>query len=205
MLEVERAERLRAQAVADGTRGQGGRPLDQRAGVEGLLGVGGQRGLGSPDADRGIAQAELFWRTSRRKLDGCGDSTQQPAAAHRREDQIHVRKLPRDLEPARGLAGDDVRMVVRRDDRVAVDGREFLGLELARRAGRADKDDLRSQREGGIDLHLRSVVRHDDDGLGPERAGRVGDALGVIAARVSNDAASKCVRCELRNHVVRAA
>ncbi len=177
VLEVERAQRLRAEAVADGARGQGGRPLDQRARVEGLLGVGGQRRLGSPHAHCSVAQAGFC-----RKFDGCSDAAKQPTARDRREHQIHIGELLRNFQPAGGLAGDDVRMIVRRNDRVAVNGRELLRLELARRASRANEDDLGPKRARGVDFHLRSVVRHDNDGLGTECAGRVSDALGVVAA-----------------------
>ena len=49
VLEVELAEGLRAQAVADGAGGVGGGPLDEGLGAEGLGGVGGEGGFTSPD------------------------------------------------------------------------------------------------------------------------------------------------------------
>ena len=57
VVEVEGAEGLGAEAVAEGAGGELGGPLDEGAGVEGFVGVGGEGGLGAPDLNVGVAEA----------------------------------------------------------------------------------------------------------------------------------------------------
>ena len=57
VVEVECAEGLGAEAVADGAGGEGGGPFDEGAGVEGFFRVGREGGFGSPDLNAGIDQA----------------------------------------------------------------------------------------------------------------------------------------------------
>src|ERR1019366_2663001 len=87
------------------------------------------------------------------------------------------------------LAGDDLFVVVRRHDDVAVLGGQFFGFELAFGAAGTYQYNVRAQGGSCLALDGGGVVGHDDDGLHAERAGRVGDALGVIAAGVGDDAA----------------
>ena len=110
-----------------------------------------------------------------------------------------------DFEAAGGLAGDDLLVVVGRDDDVAVLAHEFFGLGEALAGGDADVDDFGAEGERGGALDGGGVRGHDDDGLGADFAGGVGDALGVVAAGVGDDAAGDFFGRELEDLVGRAA
>ena len=67
--------------------------------------------------------------------------------------------------------------------------RQLFGLLQALGAGRADGDNLRSQRGGAVHLDLGRVARHHDDRLHAQGARRVGDSLRVIAAGIRDNPA----------------
>ncbi len=135
--EVELAEGLGAEAVGDGAGGLRGGPLDEGLVSKDSLASAASSGSAAPDLDGGVAEAGCGG-----EFDAGGDAGEQAAAGDGGEDEVDVGELLEDFEAAGGLAGDDVRVVVGRDDGVAVFGGEFFGLELALGAGRADEDDF---------------------------------------------------------------
>ena len=151
---------------------------DDAALAQRLLGVGGELGL---DADHAGIRAQ--------RLDRRRDARDQAAAADADDDGGDLGKVLRDLEPHRPLAGDDPRVVERRDvlerARVADLGRHALAL-LAR-VGAAH--DLGAERRSARNLDGGGVLRHHDRRRHAVQRGSGGDALRVVAARVGDDAA----------------
>ena len=68
-----------------------------------------------------------------------------------------------------------------------------LGDLQALVAGGPDDDDLGAVRSDPVTLDGRRVRWHDHDGRRPEQARGTGDALGVVAGRVGDDASSQLV------------
>ena len=66
----------------------------------------------------------------------------RPPPADGCEDKAGGGEFPGDFEAAGGLSGDDVGVIVGRDDGVAVPGGELLGHLAAGGAGGADEDDF---------------------------------------------------------------
>jgi len=107
--EVETSHALRAEAVGDGPADKLGRPCDDGAVAKTLGSVAGQLGFDAEDLD---LRAELF--------DGRGDTREQAAAGDRGQHQIYVGQGLGDFQAARSLPRDDLLVIVRRDDHVAV-------------------------------------------------------------------------------------
>ena len=129
-----------------------------------------------------------------------GDPADQSAATHRNQHQVDVRAVFQNLQSGRSLAGDDELIVVGRHDGVAVLLGQFFGLLHALGARRTDEHDLRSQRGRAVDLDLRSIARHHDDGLHAHGPRRVRHSLRMVAAGIRDDAASSLLvgkRCDL--------
>src|SRR6266700_3447397 len=80
--------------------------------------------------------------------------------------------------------------------------RQFFGLELAFHATRSNQHNFSSQRSSGFALDCGSVAWHDDDSLGLERSGGIGDPLGMIATGIRDYAARAFVVSEGRDFVV---
>jgi len=109
--EVALAYALGAQSICDGAAGQLGGPGDDPASAEAFGGVAGQLGFDAEDSGLG---ANL--------LDGGGYSAEQAAAADGGEDEIDFGEGLYDFKAAGGLAGDDLLVVIRGNDDVAVLG-----------------------------------------------------------------------------------
>ena len=113
--------------------------------------------------------------------------------------------LLQDFEPRGPLPGDDCRIVeARNDGRPGFVG-DFRGDRLAALGPPVVEDDLGAFGACAVDLHLRSVRRHDDDRADAEPAGRDRDSARVIARRESDDSALPLLRRELQQTVGRAA
>ncbi len=194
MSEVAHAYALGAEAVGNGAAGELGGPGDDFAGAEAFGGIGGEFGLDAEDLHVG-AQA----------LDGGGDAAEEASAGDGSEDEIDVGELFDDFEAAGGLAGDDLLVVVGRNDDVAVPANEFFGLGETLAGGDADVDDFGAVGESGRALDGGGVRRHDDHCFRADLARSVGDALGVVAAGVGDDAAGDFFRRELEDLVGSAA
>ena len=114
--EVAFADALRAQAVGDGAAGQLAPPGDDLAGAEAFRRVAGQLRLDAKD---------LAW--GRNCLTAAATPLSRPPPLDRRKHQIHVGQGFDDLQAAGGLAGDDLLVVIWRNDHVAVLAHQFLG------------------------------------------------------------------------------
>ena len=199
VLEVECAERLCAQAIAQCARGLRSRPLDQRARAERLGGVGCKLRLAPPYLRRRTPCGLC------RQLDPGGHARQQPTPRDRRKHQLHARQLFQNLHSARSLSRDDRRIVIRWHHRVPVHRRKLFGLLPALAAGIAHQHNLGAQRNRRIALDLRRIRRHHNHRLRAQRARRIRHALRMVARGVGDDAAPQLLARELRNLVVCAA
>ena len=135
---------------------------------------------------------------------GC-DAAKQPAAADGGQHEIDLGQVFENFEAASSLPGDNGRVVIRLDDRVAVECSQLLGALFALQAGGADGDDLRTECFRCLSLDRGGIRRHDDHGPRAEYAGGVGDALGMIAARIGDESALESFPGERRGFVIRAA
>ena len=114
------------------------------------------------------------------------------------EDAGQLGQVLDDLEATRALAGDHPVVVVRRDNRqTSLDG-DRLYPEAALFGGQSDDDDLGAS-AATRSLDRRGVIGHDHDCRGAEQPGRPGDALGVVARRVGDDATSALLGAERRD------
>jgi len=176
VLEVEGADALGAESVGERTRDLFGRELDDFALAQTRLRIGSEFGLDTDD---------LYFRI--RQLDGGCYAGDEASAADGGENGFDVGEFIEDFEAYGALSGDDVFVVVGRDDDVSVVPCEPFGFVFALVGARAYEDDFCTEICGGFALDLRCVVGHDDDRFRLERAGGVGDALGVVAAGVGDD------------------
>ena len=115
------------------------------------------------------------------------------------------RELLDDLQAERALAGDDAAVVEGRDERQAIALCQLARARDPLFVGRPDEVDLGPVGPDGRDLHGRGLTGHDDDRADPEEPCRSRHALGVVAARVRDDARGALRGVELRDRVVRAA
>ncbi len=128
-----------------------------------------------------------------------------PPPPDRRQHEVDLWAVGKNLQPACTLAGDDCRVVVGRDDGVAMLRGERLGAFPAFGARRPYGHNLRAQRRGGSALDLGRVRGHDDDGANAKRARGVGHALPVIAARIADDPTTPLGLAQLCNGIGSAA
>jgi hypothetical protein len=140
-------------------------------------------------------------------LDVDADAADEPAAADAAEDGLEVLqvRLPQQLHADGALAGDDVRVVEGWDADQAVQLLEARGLCLCRVEVGAVQDDAAAQPAHVLVLDIRGALRHDDGRGDAQVAGRVGDALGVVAGAAGDDALPARLRVQVRHLVVGAA
>jgi hypothetical protein len=81
--------------------------------------------------------------------------------------------------------------------------RQRVGIGVV--VGLTVQDDFAAERAHGIDLDAGRCLRHDDERLDAEPAGRERDTLGVIARRAADDAALEPLARNLRETVFGAA
>jgi hypothetical protein len=134
-------------------------------------------------------------------FDGGGHAGEQAAAADGARTRSTSGARLDDFEAACGLAGDDLAVVVGRDDDVAVLADKLVGFGQALARGYADVDDFRAHGERGGALDGWGVGRHDDDRFRSHFARGIGYALGVVAAGVGDDAAGDFFGRELEDFV----
>ena len=140
------------------------------------FGIGREFGLNTDDLHFGMAE-----------LDRSRDAADQSAAAHRDQHSLDCGQVFEDFKTDRALAGDDLLVVVGRNDHVAMFRRQLLGAQTAFFAARAHGDDLRPESGGRFELVLRSIAGHDDDRFHPQGPRRISHPLRVIAAGVGDD------------------
>src|SRR5579872_7336813 len=177
VFEVDRADALGAEPIGERAGDLLGRELDDFALTKASLGVGGEFGFDTDDFDFGTGE-----------LDCGGDARYEASAADGGEDSFDVGQLFENFEADGTLSGDDLFVVVGRDDDVSVVGGEFFGFGFALVRSGADQDNFRAELRSGFTFDRGRVVGHDDHGLCLEGAGGIGDALGVVAAGVGDDA-----------------
>ena len=166
--------RLRPQSVGDRAVAVFDRPVHAVPSGQPFGGVRGELRLHPEDL-----------RLRAQRPDRDADARRQSAAADRDEDVSHRRQVVGDLQADRALPGDDIGMVERRNQHTAGLGHDAGrdALPLPRRA----QHDVRSVFAGGMHLDVRCLLGHHDVGGQAEGGRRVGDRLGVVAARVRDD------------------
>ena len=130
---------------------------------------------------------------------------QQPAAAARDEEEIEGAGLFDQLARRGARAGDDVRMVVGRDDAQPAFRGDAPPDCFAVVAFAIVGDDRRAVGFRGGPLDRGRVGRHHDDGWDIQELARERDRLRVVAGRKREDAAAPLVSGEARQRVVGAA
>ena len=86
------------------------------------------------------------------RLNSSRDSADQAASAYWDEDKIDVTQVLQNFQAGGPLPGDNLFIVIGRNDDVAVLCRKLLCLELALRPAGTDEDDLRAQSRRGLTL-----------------------------------------------------
>ena len=160
-----------------------GRERDDMAGLQAGACVAGKFRLDADDLDRRIGEFD------RRR-----DSADESAASDRDKHGFDVGQVFKNFKAHGPLAGDDLFVVVGRDDSVPVLGGKFLGAHTALFAAGPDGDNLGAQGRSRFQLILRRIAGHDDDSLHAQGARRVGHSLRVIAARIRDHAAASAPR-----------
>ena len=138
-------------------------------------------------------------------LDRCADACDLAAATHRYEDRSDLRVLLQNLEARRSLAGDDPRVIERRDDREPAGFGDLFRAHLAIGGRRSCEHNFGAVSAYAVDFHARRRLGHHDHCRSLECFGHERDRLTVIAGRVGDHAGRPRFRWELRNHVARAA
>ncbi len=134
-------------------------------------------------------------------LHRCGHAAEQAAAGYRGNDEVHAGEVFDNLQAAGGLTGDDLLIVIRGNDDIAVLAHKLLGDGEALAGCKAHVYNFGTEDEGGGALDGRGVRRHDDDGFGTDDTGCIGYALSMIAAGVGDDATADFFWGELQNFV----
>src|SRR6185369_4585756 len=127
----------------------------------------------------------------------------EAAAADGDDDDVDVGEVLEDLEADGALAGDDVGVVVGRDEGHGPFGDELPGDGLA--CGLGDEDDLGAVAAGRFDLQRGRHVGHDDGDGDAEGPAGVGEGLAVVAGGVRDHAGAAAVEVEAVQGVRRAA
>ena len=188
------AQRLGSSPIGDGPRDIGRSPADDHPALQGLARVSRELRLHAHDA-----------RGRSKRLEGRRHTAGQPPATDGHEDHRDIGHVLRDLQPDRALPGDDPIVVEWRDDREASLSRDRLRDSLAFIGRRADHDHLRTVGLHPGALHSRRIGRHDHDREAAQDARGAGDALGMVARGVGDDASRSLIRRECRDRVVGAA
>jgi hypothetical protein len=130
----------------------------------------------------------------------------EAAAADRDEDRRQVaRRLMQDLEADRRLAGDDVEIVVGRNQDHAGLARDLLRVRRRDRVVVADELDRRTEPRDRAHLDRRRGARHHDPAPHAEAPGRECDALRVVARRGGDRAGGAIALAEAGHAIVGAA
>ncbi len=181
------------------------RHLDRDALRQGIAG-GGQRGALHQIVHRRIElgldpdHVDIAHRL------GDGGAARDQAAAADRDDQcVDLRRILQHLERDGALAGDDLRIVERVDDRqpLCVGQIARIGQRLVDIV--AVEDDLGAVPAGLGDLHRRRMRRHHDRHRDAEPRAMISEALGVIACRCRDHAPRPRFGGQLQQFVERTA
>jgi len=179
MLEVNWPDTLSAQSIGDGLCDLLGGKVDDMRGAQAGLGVGREFRFYADHVDRWLAELD------------CGrHAADHPATANRREHGFDGGEVFQYFKSHGPLTGDDLFVVVGRNDDVPVLRGEFFRFELAFETSGTDFYDLGTQGGRGLKFDGGSISRHHDDGLCVKGPRGVGDALCVVAAGIGNHSAA---------------
>src|SRR5579872_3225616 len=109
MLEISHAYTLSSQPVRHRSRDFAGRELNDLSRAETCLRIGRQLRLNSDDLNGRLAQ-----------LDRGGHAADHPAAANRSQNHVYIGQSVEDFQSHRPLTGNDVLIVIWRNDHVSV-------------------------------------------------------------------------------------
>ena len=143
-------------------------------------------------------------RVGKLRLDRDRHARCQASPAQGHDHAPRRRRLARDLQTHRPLAGDDVRVVERRDERPAFGLREVAGGMSGLVVGAGDQVDLPSVAPHRGDLREGRFRRHEQVGMGAAAVGGESHGLGVVAGARRHDAGAKLLRSEPADPVKRA-
>jgi hypothetical protein len=150
--------------------------------------------LDADDANIGLA-----------RLDHGADPGEQAAAANRRDDRLHARRLLENLERDRALTRHHLHVVVRVDEREPVARGERFRFDARLREVRAVQHDGRAEMPAVRHLEERGKLRHDDRHRDAEQRAVICDAERVIAGGGRDDAALTLRRRKLQQRIACAA
>ncbi len=129
-------------------------------------------------------------------LEHRGDAGDQPAAAHRHQQQFQLRRLVQQFQAHRALAGDDQLVVVGVDEGQAALGGDLPGPLAGLADAVAVQDHLRPEGAGARHLHVRRVAGHHDNRRDAQLPGVVSHRLGVVAGGHGDHPASARLRAQ---------
>ncbi len=162
---------------------------------------------GSPAASAAVSVAADSGSTPiYATVDRRGDARDKPTAADRRHDRVDARQVLLDLQRERAVTRLEHRVVERMHERPArLLGKREQAL-MGLRGALGFEVDLGAVRPGGLHLARVRVAPHEDAARGAVERGRVRRALGGVARRPGDDAASLLLgreRRDLREHPAR--
>ncbi len=132
-----------------------------------------------------------------------GDSSDQPATAHRHEDGVErARMLAQNLHGHRTLTGDGVRIVVGVDVDVAFFFHQLQGVGQRFGERVTVQHHLAAPGAHALDLDFRCGLGHHDGRLDAQLPCCQGQALGVVARRGGDHAARQFLGAQLGQLVV---
>ena len=129
----------------------------------------------------------------------------EAAAADRHDDHVEVRRLLEHFERRRARSRDDLRIVERMDEHIALLERQLARLGVGVVEHVAVEHDLGAMAGGLRDFHRRGDSRHDDRRRNTEPLRVIGDRLRVVAGRRGDHAALSLLGRKLQQFVERAA
>jgi hypothetical protein len=130
---------------------------------------------------------------------------QQAATAQRCKHKVQRPHFFQQLLGRRALPCNHVRVIVRRNQRQAVLGRQVAADLLAVFLVAVINHHLRAIALGGSDLGRRRIMRHDDGGRNAQQLGRQRNRLRMIPRRKRHHASLALLRRELGQRVIAAA
>ena len=130
---------------------------------------------------------------------------EQAAATQAHEHRVELADLLHQLQRRGALAGDDIRMVVGRDQRQAALARQPTADRLAIFGVAVVHHDLGAIAARCRHLGTRRIVRHHDGGRDAQLPRRQGDRLRMVAGREGDHAGAPLRLAELRQRIEGAA
>ena len=134
-----------------------------------------------------------------------GHAREQPAAARRDDNDVHIGQVGEDLQAERALAGDHIRIVIGMEELRALLLADAPRLGVGVVIAVPRQDDLRAVALGGLHLGDGGGLGHHDGRGDAEFLSRIGHALRVVAGGRGHDRAVFALLDERGDFVARAA